>query len=86
MCHGLIIFQILSLIKFIKSFIDENPLSCCYDEISTIKQTVLDSKVKGDELRLKQKSSSVVLKVCQGKYFLKTHVMVPEDYPLKAVM
>ncbi|XP_034247217.1 uncharacterized protein LOC117648671 [Thrips palmi] len=78
--------QILHLLKFIRSFIDENPLSCCYDEISTIKQKVLDPKVEGDELRLKQKSSSLILKVCQGNYFLKTNVIVPEDYPEKAVI
>lgn len=78
--------QILPLLKFIRSFIDENPLSCCYDEISSIKQRVLDPKAKGDELKLKQKSSSLVLKVNQGNYFLKTNVLVPEDYPVKAVI
>lgn len=78
--------QILPLLKFIRSFIDENPLSCCYEEISIAKEKLLDLQGGRDELRLKQKSSSLVLKIYQGEYYLKTFIYVPEDYPAKPVV
>lgn len=78
--------QILALLKFIRAFIDENPLSCCYDEILSIKQTVLDLKEERDELRLKQKHSSLTLKAVKGNYYFKTSIHVPDDYPTKAVV
>lgn len=78
--------QILPLLKFIQTFIDENPLSCCYDEISLLKEKVLNlTGDSGDEFRLKQKSSSLTFKATQGSYFLKLSVLVPEDYPTKAI-
>ncbi|XP_063224127.1 uncharacterized protein LOC134531960 [Bacillus rossius redtenbacheri] len=73
--------QVLAVLKFIRSFLDENPLSCCYDEIANIKNTLTD----GDELKLKQKSSSIVLRITQEDYYFKARVFVPEDYPIQAV-
>ncbi|KAK3932589.1 RING-box protein HRT1 [Frankliniella fusca] len=79
--------QILPLLKFVRSFIDENPLSCCYDEISSVKEKVLSLKSgAGDELRLKQKSSSLTFKAYQGSYFLKVSIEVPDNYPAKSVV
>ncbi|PSN38747.1 hypothetical protein C0J52_16952 [Blattella germanica] len=69
--------QVLAILKFIRNFIDENPLSCCYNEIAAIKKDLSEA----DELKLKQKTSSLNLKVTQGNYFLKTKILVPDDYP-----
>lgn len=73
--------QVLNVIKFLRSFIDENPLSCCYDEINILKKTLNDN----DELKLKQKTSSLGLKVHNRSYFLFCRISVPDDYPTKAI-
>ncbi|KAJ8971560.1 hypothetical protein NQ314_000647 [Rhamnusium bicolor] len=73
--------QVLNTIKFLRNFIDENPLSCCYDEITLLKKTLSGE----DELKLKQKSSSLILKVFNAKYYLNCRILVPDNYPLTAV-
>jgi hypothetical protein len=65
------------VLKLIRCFIDENPLSCCYNEIAAIKKDLSEA----DELKLKQKTSSLSLKISQGKYYFKTKVHVPDNYP-----
>lgn len=74
--------QVLELLKFLRVFIDENPLSCCFDEINALKQTI---NATSDELKLKQKHSAIVLKVMQGKYFLNTKVGLPDNYPVSPI-
>lgn len=74
--------QILKVLKLVRIFIDENPLSCCYDEISEIKKDLLS---EGDEIKLRQKNSTVSLRVCLGKYYLRTKIRVPDDYPIISV-
>lgn len=73
--------QVLKLLKFLRAFIDENPLSCCFDEINVLKLALS----KTDELKLKQKSSSIILKLTQGKYRLNAKVLLPDNYPLVAI-
>ncbi|KAL6254596.1 hypothetical protein P5V15_014648 [Pogonomyrmex californicus] len=73
--------QILPILKFVSNFIEENPLVCCYEEISTLKK-LLDHK---DELKLKQKSSSINLTLRQGLYHFKTKLGVPYNYPTNCV-
>ncbi|KAK7019428.1 hypothetical protein SK128_005504, partial [Halocaridina rubra] len=73
---------VLNVLRFVRTFIDENPLCCCSDEISTIKRKLIAGS---DELKLKQRSSSVVLKVIQGVYFIRYNIVVPENYPDKQV-
>lgn len=73
--------QILPLLKFVRKFIDENSLICCYDEINALKRTLSDK----DELKLKQKKSAIVLKVYNEEYYLIGRVMVPDNYPLTAI-
>lgn len=70
--------QVLNVLRFVRTFIDENPLCCCSEEISTIKKKLI---MGSDELKLRQKTSSVVLKVIQGSYFIKYNIVVPENYP-----
>lgn len=71
----------LPILKFIRNFIDENPLICCYDEISAIKNILENS----DELKLKQKHSCIGLKVQQGLYYFKAKIEVPDNYPIACV-
>ncbi|KAK0176771.1 hypothetical protein PV328_000876 [Microctonus aethiopoides] len=73
--------QILPILKFIENFIGENPLICCYDEISSLKK-LLDIN---DCLKLKQKTSLIYLDVREGLYFYKTRIVIPDDYPINAV-
>lgn len=74
--------QIMHIIKFLRKFIDENPLVCCYDEISRVKKVLSER----DELKLKQKVSSIVLKVYNGDYFLSTKIGVPDSYPSSSIV
>ncbi|XP_022912478.1 uncharacterized protein [Onthophagus taurus] len=74
--------QVIKVLQFLRKFIDENPLSCCYDEINELRKS-LNAEI--DEIRLKQKSSSLVLKVINGGYFLNVKIIVPDHYPLQAI-
>lgn len=73
--------QVLNAIKFLRNFIDENPLSCCYDEISTLKSRLSEK----DEFKLKQKSSSIYLKITNGGYCLESKIIVPDNYPVNSI-
>ncbi|CAG9856770.1 unnamed protein product [Phyllotreta striolata] len=73
--------QVLNTIKFLRNFLDENPLSCCYEEISELRNLISSE----DEFRLKQKTSSIILKVNNVKYYLNCKIIVPDDYPTSAI-
>jgi len=66
------------VLKFIESFMDEHPLLCCSEEISKIKQEVAG---ENDEIKLRQKSSSIILISSHEKYSAKLKLVIPEDYP-----
>ncbi|KAK2174434.1 hypothetical protein NP493_803g00018 [Ridgeia piscesae] len=72
--------QILPIVQFVKNFIVDNPLCVCSEEISNIKKRVLQ---ENDEIRLKQKTSQVVIKLKQDAYYLNARLTVPNDYPLE---
>ncbi|KFM61994.1 hypothetical protein X975_01440, partial [Stegodyphus mimosarum] len=69
--------QVLKVLKFLKLFLDENPLSVCSEELSSIKR-LLDEP---DQIKLKQKTSSLVLHITKESYFLKIRAVVPDSYP-----
>lgn len=73
--------QVLVAIKFLRNFIDENPLSCCYDEINKLKQSLNED----DELKLRQKTSSIVFKINNKNYYLNFRVTIPDNYPLSSI-
>ena len=77
-----VLFQVLPVLRFVRTFISENPLICCSEEISTVKKQL---KEGFDELKLKQKSSSVLLSLKEGKYYLKVLIAIPNNYPDKQV-
>ncbi|XP_035825482.1 uncharacterized protein LOC101862840 [Aplysia californica] len=74
--------QTVHIIRYVKTFIEENPLCVCSDEISAVKKLLNDS----DDVKLKQKTSQIVLKVCQEQYFVGLRISVPDDYPAKQVV
>ncbi|GLV35119.1 uncharacterized protein CBL_01733 [Carabus blaptoides fortunei] len=70
--------QILKILHFIHNFIMETPLCCCYNEINNLKKLLTS---KNDELKLRQKASSIFLKVVSESYYLKAKILVPDNYP-----
>lgn len=74
--------QVLQMIKFVKTFLEENPLCVCSEEISVIKKDLLTPE---DEIKLKQKTSQIVLKIKKDAYFMNFKVTVPDDYPKRQV-
>jgi len=73
--------QALHVLKFIAKFIDENPLCCCSEDISAVKE-MLES---GDSIKLSQKSSTVSVTIRQDRYLLKVKFVVPHNYPSQRV-
>lgn len=69
--------HVLFILKLINQFFDDNPLSCVAEEISHIKRLLGNE----DKLKLSQKTSSLTLVVTKNKYYLKTKVNVPNNYP-----
>ncbi|PRD22681.1 UNVERIFIED_CONTAM: hypothetical protein NCL1_48476 [Trichonephila clavipes] len=78
---SLIPYSVSNRLKKKQLFIDENPLAVCSEEVSLIKRTLTDA----DQLKLKQKTSSLSLHITQGMYFLKAKVIVPDVYPEEQV-
>lgn len=74
--------QIMTILVFVKNFLIENPLSCCYNEISNIKQLLAEGI---DELKLKQKSSGIILNLAHKKYFWNVKIFVPDNYPESSI-
>ena len=70
------------ILKFVRKFLDETPLCVCSDEIGAIKRELIKGK---DEIKLKQKTSQIVFKVSQNRYFIHACISVPEDYPIEQV-
>lgn len=76
--------QILLVLRFIEQYLKENPLCICFDEIQQLRKE-LGKEAKSEQLKLKQKSTTVILTATGGKYFYKTSAYIPEEYPLKCV-
>lgn len=74
--------QVVHMITFVKTFLDENPLSVCSEEISFIKKELLTPE---DEIKLKQKTSQIILKLRQKNYFMTLTIAVPEMYPIEPI-
>ncbi len=73
--------HVLHILKFIERFFCENPLSCCAEEISKVKELLDDH----DKVKLSQKTSSVNVHITKNKYYVKAKVVVPNDYPKERV-
>ena len=71
-------YQVVQIVKLIKKFMDDNPLCVCSEEISAIRKNFLGPN---DEMKLKQKSSQVILKLKEKAYFINVKFTIPDDYP-----
>ena len=76
------VLQVVHMVNFVKTFLDENPLCVCSEEIAFIKKDLITPE---DEIKLKQKTSQIVLKLRQQKYFMNFNISVPDTYPLKQI-
>lgn len=56
MCY----LQVVSAIKFVNNFMQDNPLLVCADEISKIKKTLVQEQ---DEFKVKQKAGVITYKM-----------------------
>lgn len=74
--------QIISLIKFINKFIEENPLLVCSDEISKVKKELVKEE---DEFKVKQKTGVIDYRMACKRYYLHVKLTVPERYPVDCV-
>ncbi len=72
-------FQILPVLKLIRTFIDDNPLCVCSDEIGYIKRELLKDT---EEIKLKQKTSQVIVKLKEDEYFITVKATIPDLYPI----
>lgn len=73
--------HVLPILKLIGQFLDDNPLACCSEEISNVKQMLGED----GKLKLSQKTSSMTLHVTKSQYSFKCKVKVPNDYPNERV-
>jgi len=75
--------HVIPILKMIGQFIDDNPLACCYEEVTKVK-SLLDQDQS--TLKLSQKTSSMSLHIVKDKYFFKCKISVPNDYPTESVL
>ena len=57
----------MSLLVFVKHFLDENPFIACSDEIMYIKKELVSEH---DDLKLKQKAGIVSMTIRQQRFML----------------
>uniref|UniRef100_A0A1A9W6M4 RWD domain-containing protein n=1 Tax=Glossina brevipalpis TaxID=37001 RepID=A0A1A9W6M4_9MUSC len=76
--------QCLPVLRFMQEYVQENPLCICFDEIQALRKD-LGSNASPEQLKLKQKTSAVILTAKIGAYFYRVKAIVPDDYPEKCV-
>lgn len=74
--------QIISLVKFINKFIEDNPLLICSEEISQIKKKIISEE---DEFKVKQKAGVIDYKINSCRYFLHIKITIPDRYPEECI-
>lgn len=73
--------QVLHIFRFVRNFMEENPLICCSEDITRVRKKLRAS----DELKPRQKTSSIILRINEGEWFVKYNILVPDNYPDKQV-
>ncbi|CAK8683370.1 uncharacterized protein LOC143450893 [Clavelina lepadiformis] len=74
--------QVFQLTKFLRRFLDENPLLPCRDELTYVKKELIED---GDSLKMKQKQGVITAEIKQNKYNFKFTVSVPDKYPVERI-
>ncbi|XP_002128606.2 uncharacterized protein LOC100177726 [Ciona intestinalis] len=75
--------QVMILLKFVRKFLDDNPLLPCRDELTKVKKELLEEDI--DIMKMKQKQGTISVAVCKENYRLKFTVSVPDEYPTKSI-
>ncbi|ETN61436.1 hypothetical protein AND_006905 [Anopheles darlingi] len=73
--------QVMNILKFIDGYLSENPLCIVLDEIQNLRQMLPNA----NDLKLKQKTSTVSVAARGGQYFFTGKFTVPESYPAERV-
>ncbi|KAI6653658.1 hypothetical protein LOD99_3553 [Oopsacas minuta] len=68
---------------FIRTFLQENPLSACADELSYVKSYLIDPKT--DTLKQRLKAGCLIISLKRGNYILEIKLSIPDSYPIEAV-
>ena len=71
--------QVLEMMVFVKRFVEEHPLCVCSDEVNRIRAGLLRP---ADDMKLRQRSSQLLLRLRQGAYHLAVRLTVPDNYPV----
>lgn len=70
--------QVMKMLHFVNKFLEDHKLCVCSSEIAYVKKELLKDC---DEVKLRQKTSQIIIKAQQDKYFLNFKLTIPEDYP-----
>ena len=68
---------------FIRTFLRENPLSACADELSFIKSQLIDPDT--DSLRQRLRAGVILITLKRGSYCLEAKLSIPDSYPVEPV-
>lgn len=71
-------YQVISICKVVRQFLDENMFIVCAAELDSIKKQLLG---KGDDLKIKQKAGSFTVSVKKKGYHMTLKFSVDDDYP-----
>lgn len=74
--------QLLPVVKFMRNFMDENPLMACSEELSYIRRELVRPC---DEIKVNRKSGTITLSVVEGNYHTQFKLIVPDNYPADPV-
>ncbi|XP_065175794.1 uncharacterized protein LOC135805649 [Sycon ciliatum] len=74
--------QLLPVVKFVRAFMDENPLMACSDELSHIRKDLVRPS---DEIKVNRKAGTIVMRVVEGNYATQFKLIVPDNYPADPV-
>jgi len=74
--------QVVSAIKYVNTFIQDNPLLVCADEVSKIKKNLVQEQ---DDFKVKQKAGVITYKMSCNKYYLHVKMSIPDLYPTESV-
>ena len=74
--------QLLPVVKFMRTFMDENPLMACSEELSFIRKELVRPC---DEIKVNRKAGCITLTIVEGKYHTQFKFTVPDHYPAAPV-
>ncbi|XP_058834348.1 uncharacterized protein LOC131691741 [Topomyia yanbarensis] len=74
--------QVMGLLKFVDTYLRENPLCIVTEEIFNVKKLL---SVTSGDLKLRQKSSSILLTAKGGPFYISAKFHVPEQYPVERI-